>query len=361
MSWKSLVTAGLLCVLATPVFAQPNMGVIKGGTQPLTSGNLDAAGNWVWTVTVTPDLTTAGPGGWPDGTGTPVAMEAGFTSSSTGLAAGQGNVISAMRNPVNGAGSFDTINPGAVVFPTWQTGALLDAGSNNRPTGIQTSCASGNCSSGGFPGNATGESYAADGSVLSTNPAQQQVFAALGSVNFTTAGPHNVMNITVQRPVIPNGSPNDTLTTTTIKVSGAYTGNARLTQITGKSGTTYTTSNFDTFGGNSYSFTRSAKGGDADLDGDIDFDDFGVLFGQYTQPAGALQWYHADFNGNFDVEFDDFGILFGNYGAVHNYVVGPVSPGAGAGLEASNIPEPASIALLGLAILGSLGVIRRKR
>ena len=50
MSWKSLVTAGLLCVLASPVFAAsavPQLEIISDG--------LDAAtGNWVLYVRVAP-------------------------------------------------------------------------------------------------------------------------------------------------------------------------------------------------------------------------------------------------------------------------------------------------------------------
>ena len=86
-------------------------------------------------------------------------------------------------------------------------------------------------------------------------------------MNFTTAGAKDVINITAKGPCLPQRMPKTALVTT-ITTGGVYgTGstNGRLTQVTGLTGTTYTTSNFDTFGGTTYSFTRSARGGDSDL------------------------------------------------------------------------------------------------
>jgi hypothetical protein len=336
--------------VASPVFAAPNMGLVAGGTA--ANGHLDANGNWAWTVQITPDLSLV-----PDSSGTPVAAELGFTGSSTrsGDITGQGDVLNA-TNASSGAGDlFDTINPGAVIFSGWQTAGnqLLDANSNNRPTGIQTNCTSGTCSTQSYT---TPAILGNDSSVAGS---ANQIFAALGSINFTTAGVKDYIDISVQRPVVTAGN---TLTTTTIKVSGVYgTGgtNGRLTQVTGLSGTTYLTSNFDTFGGNSYSFTMTAKGGDTNLDGSITFADYSTLSGNFEAGAGK-KWQDGDFNGDGLVTFADYSILSGNFETTP-YTVGPVSPGGGSGLSASSVPEPASIALFGLAVLGSLGLIRRQR
>ncbi len=55
-----------------------------------------------------------------------------------------------------------------------------------------------------------------------------------------------------------------------------------------------------------------ARPGDADLDGDVDLSDFGVLkanFGLYVE-----RWSRGDSDGNYVVDLTDFGILKQRFG-----------------------------------------------
>jgi hypothetical protein len=72
MSWKSIVTTGLLCLIAAPVWALPSIRVDDGGL---------SGGNRVWNVIVTPSLNSA------------MGVELGFARTT-----GAGNILTAVSN-----------------------------------------------------------------------------------------------------------------------------------------------------------------------------------------------------------------------------------------------------------------------
>jgi T5SS/PEP-CTERM-associated repeat protein len=88
--------------------------------------------------------------------------------------------------------------------------------------------------------------------------------------------------------------------------------------------------------------------GDTDLDGDIDDNDLGILFANYTGPlaagVGTMTAADGDTDGDGDIDDADLGNAFARY-------TGP--------LAGANVPEPAGFALA--AGLGGLVVGRRRR
>ncbi len=184
MNTKAFGFAILLCALVSPVFAAPSITAVPGGVQ---------AGNWVWNINITPDLTLV-----PDGSGTPVALEFGFRLTGAPL-------ISATNiNP----SQFDTPNPGTVIFG-WET---LDPNSNNRPVGLQVNTPTG------------------------------EIFASYGSMNFTTAGPKPFLQILTSGPG--NGPPSLSSTIQWLGVYGTGGSEGLIAQVNGLNGTTYTTGNY---------------------------------------------------------------------------------------------------------------------
>jgi len=83
--------------------------------------------------------------------------------------------------------------------------------------------------------------------------------------------------------------------------------------------------------------------GDANLDGIVDLQDFGILKANFGSVGG---WRSANFNGDYIVDLQDFSILKDHFGEGT-----PNSPVTGA-------PEPATLLLMGV---GSAALLRRRR
>jgi hypothetical protein len=278
---------------------------------------LDASGNWIWNVTITPTAS-----------GTPLAAELGFRETVTGA-----QLLSAAKN----AATWDNDNPGTQIF-NWET--LVDVNpdpgvTNMRPVGVQTNCAAG----------------------CTVNNSLDEVFSALGSIDLTAGTAVQYLTITTAGPTVANP-------TSTLAVLGKYgTGgtNGRIAEITGTTATNY--SNF------TGSATRTAFAGDANLSGGVTGADLATLASNFGK-AGNFNWGHGDFNGSTggtgEISGADLATLAANFGKSGGVstplTVNGVAGGAGAGLDGgSAVPEPASIALCGLAVLAGLGFTMRKR
>ncbi len=98
---------------------------------------------------------------------------------------------------------------------------------------------------------------------------------------------------------------------------------------------------------------RYTCGGDANLDGTVNFDDLLRLAANYNQPT--TKWSGGDFNYSGTVDFDDLLILAANY----NLSL-PAALGGDWALALSSVPEPTSMLAIGAAAVASLGRRRRR-
>ena len=188
MNTMKLAFASVLCLATSPALADPEMSVVLDRFQ---------GDNWVWRVDIIPDFELV-----PPDSGTPVAVELGFRLTGAPL------VSVTNINPTE----FDYSNPGSVIFG-WE---VLYAGANNHPAGIEANCMG--CSI---------INPAPSGGPAATlvSGTANEIFAALGSVSFTTPGPKPLLEIMTAGPSTSGAS------FSTIEWLGAYDGNARIAQL----------------------------------------------------------------------------------------------------------------------------------
>jgi hypothetical protein len=122
-----------------------------------------------------------------------------------------------------------------------------------------------------------------------------------------------------------------------------------------------------TFGGRSIQsgdvLVMYTYGGDANLDGKINIDDYGLIDSHVGQSGTVFGWRNGDFNYDGKINIDDYGIIDGNIGAQGApipTVAGALALSGGVSLDGvSAVPEPGSMALL--AMTGAAVVRRRRR
>ena len=95
-------------------------------------------------------------------------------------------------------------------------------------------------------------------------------------------------------------------------------------------------------------------GGDANLDGKINIDDYGRIDGNVGQSGTVFGWSRGDFNYDGKINIDDYGIIDGNI----NRQSGVFATASGAMDGVAAVPEPAGFAL---AALGAASLLRRQR
>ena len=94
-----------------------------------------------------------------------------------------------------------------------------------------------------------------------------------------------------------------------------------------------------------------AAPGDANLDGKVDINDLTVILTNYGKTTGSDGWMLGDFNGDSEVDVNDLSIVLTNYGQS----LGSSMAGT------TTAPEPSTIVLLGIGLIGLLGFLRRER
>jgi hypothetical protein len=253
MQFRCILAGAFIGFLAGAAQGAPTLSIVPGGTH--ANGHLDANGNWVWRVEITPSEA-----------GAELETELGFRETAT-----NGILI----NAANANPAVWHNNPGSAIWG-WEL-----PGTSGMPEGVQTNCAQG-CTVNVF------------------NDDPNSVFSALGSIEFVTGGAKPYLTIVTRGPATGAGR---TLTTNIAWRGnyGAGSTNGRITEVIDSVET-----NYDTFAG---SVTYTAGHRDVNLDGQFDgFDITPFLLGFQ---AGSGKWFDGDLTGDGLVNGFDTTILLG--------------------------------------------------
>jgi hypothetical protein len=310
MSWKSIVSAGLLCILASPAWAVPSLSVTRSYNQ--------AQGAIIWEVRVTQDTLTS--------LGIELPMQlAGYAA--TPLTAGLPFLRDSGGDATNGAVGntwyYNETAAGSGVL-LWNTQQI--ASNQTQNVGANP-----------FTGNQT------EGLWIDT--ATRRLFAALGS--------------DINMPDVDGTLAGRQIATLHIATSDGIL--SWTNAVLAESGVTTTVSG---------SLGSIVARGDMNGNGVRNFQDatpFGLALtnpsGYAAQFPGLNRSARGDMNGNGVFNFQD-ATPFGNCLVNAATCLAPPTSGGGSGglsLAGSVVPEPTSIGLVGFAVLGLLGIYRRNR
>ncbi len=322
MSWKSLVSASLLCVLASPAFAVPTLTISGSINNQQTAPVVR-----VWNVAVGPDLALGSP--------TSLALELGFQATG-------GNILSisaapnmaALAAPAAARVDYDT-NPGNLIFD-WQPTVDIDpgAGVNMKPVGV---------------GIGTG---------ANTNKAWAYLGTSLLTAVAGNANNRDLLTITTDSSV------------TSLAWGGAYNASGvlvaptaslqagSLARIAQKNGATTTNYHDATYAGSLAALGTPRFLGDMNGSGSVTNADV-VPFGEALNTANTyktnrpnLNILRGDINNTGNITNADvtrFGNILNNIGIT----------GSGSGLD--SVPEPASLLLVGMVVAFASATRRRGR
>jgi hypothetical protein len=110
-----------------------------------------------------------------------------------------------------------------------------------------------------------------------------------------------------------------------------------------------------------------ARGGDANADGSVDFNDLAKVAQSYNVTDGQRRWSDGDFNYDGNVDFNDLSILAQSYNTTGVQGAPAVPAGASADFAAdwaaavASVPEPSAMTVVGFVMLPILARRRRSK